>query len=171
MVLCGEGWGWRTGKGFQENSGVVWGPCGTERCLPNLCGRCSAQLWSSAASTELRRPEWGSGCGLPLLGQQGVVERGLRVESEDSGMSLSSGTRCLISLGPYFPNWKTRRKITHWMCLTGVVYSLNKNSIWKALCKLESSIKIQAVFSSLWDSCLWSLKNKKKPNSFLKSLS
>lgn len=66
------------------------------------------------------------GCNLPLLRQQGAAERGLGVESEDLGMGFGSRTRRLISLNHYFPNRKTRIEITHWMCLTGVLYGLNK---------------------------------------------
>ena len=44
------------------------------------------------------------GCDLPLQGQQGAAEKGLDVESEDSGVNLSSRTRCFISLNHYFPN-------------------------------------------------------------------
>ena len=45
-----------------------------------------------------------SGCNLPLQGQQGVGQRGLDMESEGEGVSLSSRTRCFISLNCSFPN-------------------------------------------------------------------
>lgn len=56
VLLPGEGLGVKKGVGF---IGEQWGYVGAmfnSRCLLNLCGHGSAQLWSSAATTEPRCP-------------------------------------------------------------------------------------------------------------------
>lgn len=116
---------WGLGEGFLgEQWGYVGAMCDWEVPPESLWPlECTAVELSCINRTEVPCV---SGCDLLLLGQQGAVERELGMESEDSGMSLSPGARCLISLSHYFPNWKARRKLTHWMCLTGVLYGLNK---------------------------------------------
>lgn len=141
MLLPGEGWEVKKGEGF---IGEQWGYAGA-MCDWEVP---SESLWLAESTAvglsciNRTKVPCVLGCDLPLLGRQGAEERTLGTGSEDLGMSLSSGTRCLISLNHSFPNWKTRRKMTHWMCFTGVLYGLNKNRVWKAWCKLESSIKM-----------------------------
>lgn len=103
MLLPGEGWGVKKGEGFiGEQWGYVGAMCDCE--VP------SESLWPVESTAEelscINRTEVPCvlGCDLPLLGRQGAEERRPGMESEDLGMSLSSGMRCLISLNDSFPN-------------------------------------------------------------------
>lgn len=93
------------GRGvYRKTVGLYGGPCLSEEMPRNLRGSWSAQLWSSAVSTEQRWPVcWAANS---LCRDSGVQWKRGWMRNQKTGVTLSPGTRCFISLNHYFPNEK-----------------------------------------------------------------